>query len=97
MARPAWERSIKAYLRFLMQLEEKTKGKLPVYMSGHHRDSFYDEKMWDGFIVQKNNAKRNREIKAEVLMLTKVPASSFVTGSVFSIDGGQLAGAPIAL
>jgi NAD(P)-dependent dehydrogenase (short-subunit alcohol dehydrogenase family) len=25
------------------------------------------------------------------------PASSFVTGSIFSIDGGQLAGAPIEL
>jgi hypothetical protein len=33
----------------------------------HHSASVYDEGMWDGFIVQKNNPKINREFKAAVL------------------------------
>ena len=56
-------RRIKAYLRWLMQLEEGIMGNLLVCFGGHHSDSFYDGRWLVGFIVQKNNTKSNRELK----------------------------------
>ena len=35
----------------------------------HHSDSIYDERIGDGFIVQKNNAKINSEFQWAVLEL----------------------------
>jgi hypothetical protein len=57
------ERCIKAYLRLLMQLEGEIRGNLPVWKSRHHSDSFYDGRWMVGFIVQKNNAKSNSELR----------------------------------
>jgi hypothetical protein len=46
-----------------MQLEGEIRGNLPVWKGRHHSDSFYDGGWMVGFIVQKNNAKSNSELK----------------------------------
>jgi hypothetical protein len=61
--RLAGERCIKADLRPLMQLEWEIREILPVWKGRHHSDSFYDGRWMVGFIVQKNNAKSNSELK----------------------------------